>query len=50
MAFFWGSGLNYLAALAVDWEAARWRLPGAAAILPLGLAIATPLLSSVQTR
>jgi cell volume regulation protein A len=46
--FFLGLGLIYLAALAVDRVAARWRLPGAAAILLLGLAIPTPLLTSAQ--
>ncbi len=46
--FFLGLGLLYLAALAVDRVAARWRLPGAAAILLLGLAIPTPWLTSAQ--
>jgi len=37
--FFLGLGLIYLAALAVDRLAAKWRLPGAAAVLLLGLLI-----------
>ena len=46
--FFLGLGLIYLAALAVDRLAARWRLPGAAAVLLLGLAIPTDLLAHSQ--
>lgn len=46
--FFLGLGLIYLAALALDRLAARWRLPGAAAVLLLGLAIPTDLLTSSQ--
>ena len=37
--FFLGVGLIYLIALALDRQAAQWRLPGAAAVLLLGLAI-----------
>lgn len=46
--FFLGLGLIYLAALAVDRLAAHWRLPGAAAVLLLGLAIPTDLLGRAQ--
>lgn len=46
--FFLGLGLTYLAALAVDRLAARWRVPGAAAVLLLGLAIPTDLLTHSQ--
>ncbi len=46
--FFLGLGLLYLAALALDQLAARWRLPGAAAVLLLGLAIPTDLLTRGQ--
>ena len=46
--FFLGLGLIYLAALAVDRLAAHWRLPGAAAVLLLGLAITTDLLGRAQ--
>lgn len=46
--FFLGLGLTYLAALALDRLAARWRLPGAAAILMLGLAIPTELVTRAQ--
>ena len=41
--FFLGVGLVYLAALALDQLAARWRLPGAAAILLLGFLIPSDL-------
>jgi cell volume regulation protein A len=43
--FFIGLGLLYLAALALDRLAARWRLPGAAAILLLGLALPSHLVA-----
>lgn len=46
--FFLGLGLIYLAALAVDHLAARWRLPGAAAVLLLGLALPSQLLTQAQ--
>ena len=46
--FFIGLGLIYLAALALDRLAANWRLPGAAAILLLGLALPTNLLTQAQ--
>jgi cell volume regulation protein A len=46
--FFLGLGLIYLAALALDRLAARWRLPGAAAILLLGLLIPIQLLAQAQ--
>ena len=46
--FFLGLGLIYLAALAVDRLAARWRLPGAAAVLLLGLLIPTGWLTQTQ--
>jgi len=46
--FFLGLGLIYLAALALDQLAARWRLPGAAAILLLGLLIPTDLVTQAQ--
>ena len=46
--FFLGLGLIYLAALAVDRLAAGWRLPGAAAVLLLGLAIPSDLLARSQ--
>ena len=46
--FFLGLGLLYLAALAVDRMAARCRVPGAAAILLLGLAIPTELVTQAQ--
>lgn len=46
--FFLGLGLIYLAALAVDRLAANWRLPGAAAVLLLGLAIPTEWLTQAQ--
>ncbi|WP_411869671.1 cation:proton antiporter [Vulcanococcus limneticus] len=46
--FFLGLGLIYLAALAVDRLAAHWRLPGAAAVLLLGLVIPTEWLSQAQ--
>ncbi|MFM7362850.1 MAG: cation:proton antiporter [Cyanobium sp.] len=46
--FFLGLGLIYLAALALDRLAARWRLPGAAAILLLGLVLPTGLLAQAQ--
>ena len=46
--FFLGLGLIYLAALAVDRLAAAWRLPGAAAVLLLGLLIPTELLTQAQ--
>ena len=46
--FFLGLGLMYLAALAVDRIAAYWRLPGAVAVLLLGLAIPTELLTRAQ--
>ena len=46
--FFLGMGLIYLAALALDRLAAHWRLPGAAAVLLLGLAIPTDLLARAQ--
>lgn len=43
--FFLVLGLIYLAALAVDRLAAHWRVPGAAAVLLLGLALPTDLLT-----
>jgi cell volume regulation protein A len=46
--FFLGLGLIYLAALAVDRLAARWRVPGAAAVLLLGLVIPTEWLTQAQ--
>ncbi|MCP9831405.1 cation:proton antiporter [Synechococcus sp. JJ3a-Johnson] len=46
--FFLGLGLMYLAALAVDRLAAGWRLPGAAAVLLLGLAIPSDLLARTE--
>ena len=46
--FFLGLGLIYLAALAVDHLAANWRLPGAAAVLLLGLVIPTEWLTQTQ--
>ena len=46
--FFLGLGLIYLAALAVDRLAANWRLPGAAAVLLLGLVIPTEWLTQDQ--
>ena len=46
--FFLGLGLIYLAALAVDRLAATWRVPGAAAVLLLGLAIPTAWLTQAQ--
>ena len=46
--FFLGLGLIYLAALAVDRLAAIWRLPGAAAVLLLGLVIPTEFLTQAQ--
>ena len=46
--FFLGLGLIYLAALALDRLAAKWRLPGAAAVLLLGLVIPTGLLTQAQ--
>jgi cell volume regulation protein A len=46
--FFLGLGLIYLAALAVDRLAATWRLPGAAAVLLLGLVIPTEFLTQAQ--
>jgi potassium/hydrogen antiporter len=46
--FFLGLGLIYLAALAVDRLAANWRLPGAAAVLLLGLVIPTDWLTQAQ--
>ena len=46
--FFLGLGLIYLAALAVDRLAANWRLPGAAAVLLLGLVIPTEWLTKAQ--
>mgnify|MGYP006273456351 FL=1 len=46
--FFLGLGLIYLAALAVDRLAAHWRLPGAAAVLLLGLLIPTAWLTQAQ--
>jgi cell volume regulation protein A len=46
--FFLGLGLIYLAALAVDRLAANWRLPGAAAVLLLGLVIPTEWLTQAQ--
>ena len=46
--FFLGLGLIYLAALAVDRLAATWRLPGAAAVLLLGLVIPTEWLTKAQ--
>jgi len=46
--FFLGLGLIYLAALAVDRLAATWRLPGAAAVLLLGLLIPAELLTQAQ--
>ncbi len=46
--FFLGLGLIYLAALSVDRLAAGWRLPGAAAVLLLGLALPTELVSNAQ--
>jgi cell volume regulation protein A len=47
--FFLGLGLIYMAALAVDRLAANWRLPGAAAVLLLGLAIPTEWLTQGQS-
>ena len=46
--FFLGVGLIYLAALAVDRLAASWRLPGAAAVLLLGLLIPTAWLNQSE--
>lgn len=46
--FFIGLGLIYLAALAADRLAARWRLPGAAAVLVLSLAIPDAWLSNAD--
>jgi cell volume regulation protein A len=46
--FFLGLGLIYLAALAVDRLAAHWRLPGAAAVLLLGLVIPSQWLTQAQ--
>ena len=46
--FFLGLGLIYLAALAVDRLAAIWRLPGAAAVLLLGLLIPSAWLTQAQ--
>jgi len=46
--FFLGLGLIYLAALAVDRLAANWRLPGAAAVLLLGLLIPTAWLTQAM--
>jgi len=46
--FFLGLGLIYLAALAMDRLAARWRLPGAVGILLLGLIIPTDRLTAAQ--
>jgi len=43
--FFLVLGLIYLAALAMDRLAAHWRVPGAAAVLLLGLALPTELLT-----
>jgi len=48
LGFFLGLGLIYLAALAVDRLAAAWRLPGAAAVLLLGLLIPTEWLTQAQ--
>jgi cell volume regulation protein A len=47
--FFLGLGLIYLAALAVDHLAANWRLPGAAAVLLLGLVIPREWLNQAQS-
>lgn len=47
--FFLGLGLIYMAALAVDRLAASWRLPGAAAVLLLGLVIPTEWLTEAQS-
>jgi len=46
--FFLGLGLIYLAALALDRLAASWRLPGAAAVLVLGLVLPTHVLTQAQ--
>ena len=46
--FFLGLGLIYLAALALDRLAERLKLPGAIAILLLGLAFPSGLLTQVQ--
>jgi cell volume regulation protein A len=46
--FFLGLGLIYLGALAVDRLAATWRLPGAAAVLLLGLGIPADWLTQAQ--
>ena len=46
--FFLGLGLTYLMALALDRLAARWRLPGAVAILLLGLAIPSELVAGAN--
>ena len=46
--FFLGLGLIYLAALAVDRLAANWRLPGAAAVLLLGLVIPIEWVNQAQ--
>lgn len=46
--FFLGLGLIYLAALAVDRLAANWRLPGAAAVLLVGLVIPNEWLAQAQ--
>ena len=46
--FLLGLELLYLAALAVDRLAAQWRLPGAAAVLLLGLLIPTAWLTQAQ--
>lgn len=46
--FFIGLGLIYLAALAADRLAARWRLPGAAAVLVLSMDIPDAWLSNAH--
>jgi len=46
--FFLGVGLLYMAALTVDRLAAQWRLPGAGAVLLLGLVIPTEWLTQAQ--
>lgn len=46
--FFLGLGMIYLAALGIDRLAAQWRLPGAAGVLLLGLAIPTDLVTRVE--
>ena len=46
--FFLALGVIYLTALALDHLASRWRLPGAAAVLLLGLALPTDVVSQAH--